>query len=101
MKILNFYELNTLIKEIFMKKNFLPFIINAPDKSNPKFIQKNQINDEEIVNQIIDLDPDLIIAYGCSIIKSKLIKVFNKRFLNLPDYHHIIEEVEPTFGLLF
>lgn len=53
------------------------------DKSNPIFIEKGEINNLDIVNHIINLKPDLIISYGCSIIKSELIKSFENRFINI------------------
>jgi folate-dependent phosphoribosylglycinamide formyltransferase PurN len=53
------------------------------DKSNPLLISKGEVNDTNYVNQIIRLNPDLIIAYGCSIIKSELLDVFKGRFINI------------------
>lgn len=53
------------------------------DKSNPVFIRKGQINDAEWVNHIKKLNPDFIISYGCSIIKSELIEIFEGRFINV------------------
>jgi phosphoribosylglycinamide formyltransferase-1 len=53
------------------------------DKSNPVIITKGEVNDINYVNQIISLNPDLIIAYGCSIIKSELLDVFKGRFINI------------------
>jgi methionyl-tRNA formyltransferase len=53
------------------------------DSSNPKYIQKGQINSIEIVDEIIYLNPDLIISYGCSIIKSSLLLKFKGKFVNI------------------
>jgi len=53
------------------------------DNSNPIFIEKGDINLEHHVNDIIKLEPDLIISYGCSIIKSRLLTVFENRFINI------------------
>jgi methionyl-tRNA formyltransferase len=53
------------------------------DKSNPLLIKKGEVNETKNVNQIIDLNPDLIIAYGCSIIKSELLDIFKERFINI------------------
>lgn len=53
------------------------------DSSNPKYIEKEHINSIEIVNEIIFLNPDLIISYGCSIIKSSLLSKFKGRFINI------------------
>jgi folate-dependent phosphoribosylglycinamide formyltransferase PurN len=52
------------------------------DKSNSKYIKKGEINDIHIVDEIIKLSPDLIITYGCSIIKPKLINFFRDRIIN-------------------
>lgn len=54
-----------------------------PDKSNPIFIERGEINKDVHVKSIIGLNPDLIISYGCSIIKSELLKCFDGRFINI------------------
>jgi phosphoribosylglycinamide formyltransferase 1 len=53
------------------------------DRSNPIFIEKGEINDKEHVDAIIHSNPDLIISYGCSIIKSALLTTFKERFINI------------------
>ncbi len=55
----------------------------TPDNSNPSFIEKGDINEDKYIEEIISLNPDLIIAYGCSLIKPPLIKYFSNRFLNV------------------
>ena len=52
-------------------------------QSNSKYIGKGDINSESIVNEIYNLKPDLIITYGCSIIKPKLINLFHNKILNV------------------
>lgn len=59
------------------------FVEKVKDLSNPNYIPKGSINEEEHVQKIIDLKPDIIISYGCSIIKASLIKAFAKRFINI------------------
>lgn len=59
------------------------FCKNSIDCSKPTTIIKGEINSEKYINEIIQLNPDLIISYGCSIIKSSLIKIFQKRFINI------------------
>ncbi|TFV97237.1 hypothetical protein E4S40_00850 [Algoriphagus kandeliae] len=59
------------------------FLEKSMDFSNPHHILRGSINDSETVNEIIDLKPDLLISYGCSIIKSALLKEFSGRFINL------------------
>jgi phosphoribosylglycinamide formyltransferase-1 len=62
---------------------FSDYIASADDKSNPKFIKKGGINDFEIVNEIIELKPDLLVCYGSSIIKSELLTIFKNKFINV------------------
>ena len=58
-------------------------ISHIDDKSNPIFIKKGEINDEKIVSEIINQNPDLLVCYGASLIKSNLLNVFQGRFLNV------------------
>ena len=53
------------------------------DRSDPVKIRKGQINDEPIVRQIKAWNPDLLVCYGSSLIKSDLLEVFKNRFLNV------------------
>ena len=53
------------------------------DNSNPKIIERGEINDAKYVNEIKKLNPDLLIAYGCSIIRSELLDVFIGKFINI------------------
>ncbi len=53
------------------------------DRSDPLKIRKGEINDEQIVRQIRAWNPDLLICYGSSLIKSELLEVFKNRFLNV------------------
>jgi len=62
---------------------FSDVIESCEDKSNSKYIKKGRINDSFIVNEIIKLSPDLIITYGCSIIKPALINHFRGRIVNV------------------
>jgi methionyl-tRNA formyltransferase len=52
------------------------------DLSHPVCIKKGEINDERIVKAIIDAKPDVLLAYGCSLVKSGLLSAFNGRFFN-------------------
>jgi phosphoribosylglycinamide formyltransferase 1 len=62
---------------------FRGYVSMSQDKSNPKSIRKGRINDSDIVEEIEGLAPDLVIAYGCSLIKPPLIEHFKGRFLNV------------------
>ena len=65
------------------KDFFGAFVALTPDRSNPRHIAKGSINEQESVQQIIDMKPDLLIAYGCSIIKEPLLQAFEGRFVNI------------------
>lgn len=52
-------------------------------KSVSQTIAYGEINSEEKVAEIIQLEPDLIVSFGCSIIKSTLIDLFEDRFINV------------------
>lgn len=62
---------------------FQKVIDSTIDNSNSQIIKKGDINKEHIVNKIIGLEPDILVCYGSSIIKSDLLKKFSKRFLNV------------------
>lgn len=63
---------------------FSHFCASVPDNSNPRWVRRNEVNSQKIRSLIAnDLKPDLILAYGCSIIKEPLLSSFQRRFLNL------------------
>jgi phosphoribosylglycinamide formyltransferase-1 len=72
-----------LAREQIEKDFFEVFVKHSEDESQPKAIEKGAINDETVVNEIISLAPDLIISYGCSIVKPTLINAFSDRFINI------------------
>ena len=53
------------------------------DLTKPIKIEKGAINSETIVNDIVALKPTLLICYGSSLIKSKLLEIFKGRFINV------------------
>jgi len=64
--------------------DFFSDVVNLfEDKSNSVFISKGDINKENFVNDIVNLRPDLIVTYGCSIIRSKLLTYFNEQIINV------------------
>ena len=76
------------LQHLFARKRseedfFLAFAKLAPDESSPVFIPKNSINDEEYVAEIANLQPSLLVAYGCSIIRQPMLTKFRKKFLNV------------------
>ena len=54
-----------------------------PDNAPAHSIPKGAINDDAIVEAIIDQAPDLLVCYGASLIKSRLLGVFEGRFVNV------------------
>ena len=52
------------------------------DKSNSKYLAKGFINEVNIVKEIVNLNPDLIVTFGCSIIFPPLINSFENRIIN-------------------
>lgn len=65
------------------KDFFTTFTETSKDLSAPIFIPKGEINNEIYIKKIINQNPDLIIAYGCSLIKEPLLIAFPNRFLNV------------------
>ena len=65
------------------KDFFELFVSHTDDTSNPVSIPKGSINDADRVAEIIKLNPDVIISYGCSIIKPALIAAFSGKFINI------------------
>ncbi len=66
----------------FYEKKYLKFSKNKKIKEVK--ISRGELNyNIKLVEKIIKLKPDFIISYGCSLIKNKLIKKFNKKFINL------------------
>lgn len=53
------------------------------DRSNPVFIDGGAINETRHFEDIRDLRPDILAAYGCSLIKGPLLSEFHGRFLNV------------------
>lgn len=65
------------------KDFFGVFAETAEDHSRPLRVPKGAINQREYVEQIIGAQPDIVMAYGCSIVKEPLLSAFAGRFLNV------------------
>lgn len=59
------------------------YTANTPDNSNAVFIESGSINNQEYVDEIAGLNPDLIIVYGSSILNAPLLALFERRILNV------------------
>lgn len=53
------------------------------ETKSPLFIEKGKINSQEIVDKILSYNADLIVCYGSSLIRSKLLTAYKGRFLNV------------------
>lgn len=62
---------------------FGAFAKTAEDRSRPLRVPKGAINQQEHAERIIDARPDIVMAYGCSIVKEPLLSAFAGRFLNV------------------
>lgn len=62
---------------------FGAFVDISADYSNPTYIPGGSVNDSGVYEEIVDLNPDLLVAYGCSIVKDPLLTEYQTRFLNL------------------
>lgn len=62
---------------------FGPFCALAPDLSNRIPVERGAINGSAVVEEIIASSPDVVAAFGCSIVADPLIRAFPDRILNL------------------
>lgn len=62
---------------------FGPFVALAPDRSHPRAIAKGAINDPTLAADVAALQPDVLVAYGCSLVREPLLSAFAGRFLNV------------------
>lgn len=65
------------------KDFFELFLETTVDHSNPIHLPRGEINTPQYTKEIVNSKPDLLIAYGCSIIREPLLSAFEKRFLNV------------------
>jgi phosphoribosylglycinamide formyltransferase-1 len=72
-----------LMRDQSEKDFFQLFCSSVPDHSNPEFIKKGDINLATVIADIIDRNPDIIVCYGCSIIRQPLINAFAGKIVNV------------------
>lgn len=83
-KVGNELRINHLNNRLQSERDFFElYSSTSVESSSPIFLKKGDINNPEYVNKIINSEPDLIISYGCSIIKEQLISAFKGRFINV------------------
>lgn len=77
-------QVNHLLRRARVEHDFFgAFDEFVPDESSPEVIPRGDINGEEYYEEILELDPDLLVAYGCSIIQDPLLSEYQGRFLNV------------------
>ncbi len=62
---------------------FRPLIEVTEEASRPRHIPKGAINLPEQVDAILELAPDLLVSFGCSLIQGRLLEAYAGRFVNL------------------
>ena len=62
---------------------FREYIKKKIDKSNNSFCKKSFLSSKKCLNKIKNLNPDLIIVYGSSIIKGAILKEYKKKIINI------------------
>ena len=78
-------EKNHFIQRENTEKDFFDiFVQNSIDPKNTFFLNKGAINsDVNVQNYLYKSNPDIIVSYGCSIIKETIINKFPGKFLNI------------------
>ena len=80
----NFFLRNHLKARLKSEEDFFKDVFEGQiDNSPPIIIKKGDINMPNVVENIIKKNPDLLVCYGSSLIKSKLLEFFKDRFLNI------------------
>ena len=62
---------------------FEEYVSSSKDFSRSQYIERGTINQPECVQEICEINPDLIVTYGCCIIEPKLISLFNGKIINV------------------
>lgn len=66
------------------KRYFNKFLKTNSEVKNLKIIDRGEFNvNQSLINKIFKINPDLIISYGCSIIKKPIVAKFKKKFINI------------------
>ena len=62
---------------------FASYLKSFDDSSHSKCIERKSINDKVHIEEILEAGADMLIAFGCSIIKGPLLDEYKNRFVNL------------------
>lgn len=79
----NLRMMHVSAREQSEKDFFGVFVDKVDDRSHPTSLPKSDINLPHYAQMIIKAKPDLIVAYGCSIIREPLLSAFPGRFINV------------------
>ncbi len=66
-----------------IERDFFRSHLSKMDNKKVRSIKKGSINDKQVVNEIIDLEPEILVCYGASLIKGQLLERFAGCFLNV------------------
>ena len=61
---------------------FGSFVRTVEDQSHPMFVCRGAVNEADVADEICELEPDLLLGFGCSIVREPLLTRFRGRFLN-------------------
>ena len=88
--VLNSSNFSTLEKNHFIERSnseedfFGCFVSYSQDPLNTKIVEKNLLNeDKNLQDHINSCEPDVIVSYGCSIIREPLLSKYDGRFINI------------------
>jgi folate-dependent phosphoribosylglycinamide formyltransferase PurN len=62
---------------------FGAFDQTAPDRSHPIEVPRGAINERTVIDQVASAAPDVIVSYGCSILREDFLAAFPHRILNV------------------
>lgn len=71
------------LREASERDFFAALVSLAPDQSRPLFLEEGAINEARYADEIAAVEPDLLAAYGCSVVRDPLLSRFRGRFLNV------------------
>jgi methionyl-tRNA formyltransferase len=71
------------LREASEQDFFGPFVALTPDHSKPVSVARGAVNEPAVCEEILRLGPDLLVAYGPSLIRDPLLSAYAGRFLNI------------------
>lgn len=71
------------MRDLSERDFFGAFVALVPDRSNVLAIPRGRVNDPNVFSEIEALKPDLLLAYGPSLVREPLLSLFTGRFVNV------------------